>query len=266
MLEKLLSLLLHAKSGAVATVFVIGASGALVTATVDDGVTTLTITQPTSSETTGSSTTTTPSSVEQAILALFNRTSAEDDPTSTATAKGCSDEAHERNEHMKRVNDAAKDARDEVKDLGKDARGDKAVKELVHDADTEIKDIRQAAVKAIHATFDCDPHEDGDDDDEDANDEDGDDEDENGDDEDENGDDEDDTSTDTDFEFTGDAEAIADLAIDLMDQVVEDLEADLAELEDTDEEATTSNTKQHGKSDGDNKGKGKGNSGKGRSR
>ncbi len=57
MLEKLLSLLLHAKGGAVATVFVLGTTGALVTATVDAGVTTLTITQP-SATTTGSETTT----------------------------------------------------------------------------------------------------------------------------------------------------------------------------------------------------------------
>ncbi len=40
MLEKLLSLLLHAKGGAIATVLVIGASGALVTATVENGTTT----------------------------------------------------------------------------------------------------------------------------------------------------------------------------------------------------------------------------------
>ncbi len=41
MLEKLLSLLLHAKGGAIATVLVIGASGALVTATVENGTTTV---------------------------------------------------------------------------------------------------------------------------------------------------------------------------------------------------------------------------------
>ena len=259
MFEKLLSLLLQAKSGAVATVFVLGASGALVTATVTDGVATITVT-PNESSTTGSTTTgsntTTPNGVEQAILALFNRTSAEDDPTSTATGKGCSDEAHERNEQMKRVNDASKSHREEVKDLSRDAGKD--AKDLVRDADTEIKEIRQLAVKAIHATFDCDPNEDAD----------------NGEDEDDT-DDEDNTSTTSTTtstttttvtaDFTGDAEAIADLAIELMDEVVADLEEALEGLEDSDE-ATATNTKQNGKSDSDKSNKGKGNSGKGKGR
>src|SRR4026208_2605845 len=110
MFEKLLSLLLHAKGGAVATVLVLGASGALVTATVENGMTTVTIAQAnattTGSQTTGQTTTNT--TVTDTILALFNRTSAEEDPTATATGNGCSDEAHARNEQMKRVNDASK--------------------------------------------------------------------------------------------------------------------------------------------------------------
>ena len=75
MFEKLLSLLLHAKGGAVATVLVLGASGALVTATVENGLTTVTITQPSttttgSETTTGGSTTTSTTSANPAILAL----------------------------------------------------------------------------------------------------------------------------------------------------------------------------------------------------
>ena len=249
MFEKLLSLLLHAKGGAVATVFVLGTTGALVTATVDNGLTTITITEP-SATTTGSQTTpgstTTNTTVTEAILALFNRTSAEEDPTSTATGKGCSDEAHARNEQMKRVNDASKDAREDVRALSKDTAKNADAKELVKDADTEIKDIRQAAVKAIHATFDCDK------------------------------DDEDETSTGTSNGTTStttttttvtlnsdDAEAIADKAIEDMEKVVEDLETALEGLEDEDDsdEATTSNEKQNGKSDkakNENKGNGKG--------
>jgi hypothetical protein len=260
MFEKLLSLLLQAKSGAVATVFVIGASGALVTATVNDGVATITVTPNENSTTETTTDPTTTNSVEQAILALFNRTSAEDDPTSTATGPGCSDEAHERNEHMKRVNAASQTNGEAVRDLAKDARGEDGVKDLVKDADTEIKGIRHLAVKAIHTTFDCDPNEDED----------------NGEDED-GTDDEDDTSTEststttttvTLADFTGDAEAIADLAIELMEQVVEKLEADLEGLEDSDdEETTTANTTQNGKSeDKGNKGKGNGGNGKGRNR
>lgn len=238
MLEKLLSLLLHAKSGAVATVLVLGASGALVTATVDNGMTTITITQPgetTESTNTESTTTTT---VSEAILALFNRTSAEDDPTAPATAKGCSDEAHERNVEMKRVNAHAKTTRDAVEELGDDAPRTSAARKLVHDADKEIKDLRRAAVKAIHETFDCDK-----DDDED---------------EDEDQDEDEDDSNTTDPVFTGDdATVIADLAIARMDEVVAKLEVDLEGLG---EATTTANTRQNsGKSDKDkhdNKGKG----------
>jgi hypothetical protein len=246
--EKLLSLLLHAKGGAVATVFVLGTTGALVTATVDAGVTTIAITQP-SSTTTGSETTpggTTNTTVTETILALFNRTSAEEDPTSTATGKGCSDEAHERNDAMKDVNDASKTHREEIRGLDRDSDASDA-KQLVKDADKEIRDIRQAAVKAIHATFDCDPNEDEDEDDVDED---------------------EDTSTTTDpsVAFGGDnAEAIADLAILAMDDVVADLKLALEGPEESEESTTTTNEKQNGKSDNaKNENKGKGN-GKGRS-
>lgn len=255
MLEKLLSLLLHAKSGAVATVFVLGTTGALVTATVENGMTTVTITQATSS-TDGSTTTpttpttptttTTTTTVDQAILALFTRTSAEHDPTSTAKGKGCSDERHAIKDEIKRVNEHSKSTREEVRELRKDAPRTDAARELVHDADKAIKDIRKAAGKAIRATFDCDKH----DDDVDV------------DDVDEGDVDEDETSTTTDpsVVFTDDnAEAIAEEAINLMDGVVAGLEAALEDLE---EPTPTTNTRQsNGKSDNDkndNKGKGKG--------
>ncbi|MGH2492824.1 MAG: hypothetical protein ACRDF9_15115, partial [Candidatus Limnocylindria bacterium] len=240
---------------------VLGASGALVTATVDNGMTTITITQPsetsTGSSTTGSNTTTTNTTVEQAILALFTRTSAEDDPTAPATAKGCSDEAHARNVEMKRVNDHSPTAREAVSELAEDAPRTSDARKLVKDADKEIKDIRRLAVKAIHATFDCDADNEDEDADEDADEDEDIDEDE----------DEDTTSTTTttvlSLDFTGDAEAIADLAIELMDQVVADLEEALEGLEDSDEATTNANGKQNGKSDSDRpdntrKGNGKG--------
>jgi len=250
MLEKLLSLLLHAKSGAVATVLVLGASGALVTATVDNGMTTITITQPgetTESSTTESTTTTT--TVSEAILALFTRTSAEDDPTPTATAKGCSDEAHERNEQMKRVNEHSQTARDAVSELAEDAPRTSDARKLVKGADKEIRDLRRDAVKAIHATFDCDKDDDEDEDENQDEDED----------EDQDEDDDEDDSTTTNPVFTGDdAKVIADLAISLMDDVVADLEVALDKLE---EPTTNVNTRQaNGKSDKDkhdNKGNGK---------
>ena len=250
MFEKLLSLLLQAKGGAVATVFVLGTSGALVTATVDAGVTTLTITQP--SSTTGSQTTTpggttTNTTVTDTILALFNRTSADEDPTATATGNGCSEAAHDRNEAKKAVNDESKTQRAEARELGKDAQKSDAARELVKDADTAIKDIRQAAVKAIHATFTCDK--------------------EAGEDEDVDDEDEDDNSTTTtttgpSVAFSSDdAMAIAELAILAMKEEVKDLKEALAGLEDSEEESeTTSDEKQNGKSDNaknDNKGKSK---------
>ena len=51
MFERLLELLLHAKSGAIAAVLVLGTTGALVTATVQSGVTTITITEASPSPT-----------------------------------------------------------------------------------------------------------------------------------------------------------------------------------------------------------------------
>lgn len=260
MLEKLLSLFLQAKGGAVATVLVLGTSGALVTATVENGMTKVAITQETtdqsgSTTTTDDSTTTT--TVEQAILALFTRTNGEEDPTSTATAKGCSDEAHARNEQKFRVNDAFKADHLTVVASKRDVRA-REDRQLVRDAGKVLRDIRQAAVKAIHGTFDCDPSED----------EDGDNEDE--DNEDENGD-EGNSSNTTDLpDFTGlDAEAIADLAIEAMAAVVEDLTAALGDDEET---TPAANTKGDGKKSDNapgaanaNKGKGNANAnGKGR--
>jgi hypothetical protein len=245
--EKLLSLLLHAKGGAVASVFVLGTTGALVTATVDAGVTTITITQPSTttagSETNGSTTNTT---VTDTILALFNRTSAEEDPTATATGNGCSDAAHVRNKAKDAVKSESKTQRAEARGLGKDAQKSDAARELVREADTAIKDIRQAAVKAIHATFDCDKE---DDEDEDVDDE-----------------DEGDTSTTTTTGPTvafssDDAMAIAELAILAMKEEVTDLKEALEALEDAEAESeTTSDEKQNGKSDNaknENKGNGK---------
>jgi hypothetical protein len=244
--EKLLSLLLHAKGGAVATVFVLGTTGALVTATVDAGVTTITITQP-SSTTTGSQTTTpdetttTNTTVSETILALFNRTQAEDDPTGTATGNGCSDEAHRINELVKEINAEFKLAHQAVATLSKDARTDDARK-AAKDADKTLKDARREAVKAIHATRDCPKGDDDEDVDED----------------------EDTATTGTSVAFSGtDPEAIADLAISAMKQVVTDLTAKLAAQTTTDTTTTSEKAKPEAKSNkNDNKGKG---NGKGRS-
>jgi len=162
MFEKLLSLLLHAKGGALASVLVLGASGALVTATVENGNATIKITQPDSGAattavapvtvTTASNTTSNNTTVDPAILALFTRTKAEEDPTGTATGgNGCSDAAKAINEQVKRVNDAFKTDLQAVEKMRKDARTD-AAKKAVADAEKALRSIRDSAVKAIHAT------------------------------------------------------------------------------------------------------------------
>ena len=248
MFEKLLSLLLHAKGGAVATVFVLGTSGALVTATVDAGVTTLTITQPSStttgSETTPDGSTTTNTTVTETILALFNRSKNEEGSTEPATpGSGCSDEAHRINTLVRELNAEFKLAHQAMATLSKDARTD-AAKTAAKDADKMLKDARREAVKAIHATKDCPNGGDEDvDADEDA------------------GENEDATSTGTSVAFSGtDPEAIADLAISAMKQVVTDLTAKLAaQVTTTDTTETSDKAKPESKSNkNDNKGKGNG--------
>jgi peptidoglycan DL-endopeptidase CwlO len=261
MFEKLLSLLLHAKGGAVATVLVLGASGALVTATVQNGLTTVTVTQPsastTGSDTTTTSNTTTNNSVTQTVLALFNK-KGEDDPTAPATGNGCSDAAHATNEQVQRVNDAFKTDHAAVLALSKTAPKTDAARTLVRTADGKIKDDRQAGVKAIHELFKSDECKG------------------NGDkaDEDKDTDDEDSSTTGTTGTTTGttstattttvaiscsDAKACADAAIAAMDKEVTDLTTALGLL--TTAPATTNTTTDKSKSDNKstkstNKGKG----------
>ena len=240
MLEKLMSLLLQAKGGAIATVLVIGASGALVTATVENGTTTATVTQasprPSASPT---------GSASPAVLALFNRTSAEDDPTSPATGNGCSDAAHLTNGQVKLVNERYKADHAAILALSKDAPKTSEARDLVKAADATVKDFRQEGVKDIHDLFKSDECKGSDDEDSDV---------------DVNTDDED---TSTVAISCSDAKACADAAIAEMDKVVEQLKADLEKLEAA--PATTNTTTTSGnkpdKSDRDshdNKGKGKG--------
>ena len=258
MFEKLLSLLLHAKGGAVATVLVLGASGALVTATVENGLTTVTITQP-STTTTGSETTTggsTTTTTTPAILALFNRTKAEEDPSGTATGNGCSDAAHTTNSAVKMVNDGFKKDHAAVQALSKDAAKTDENKKLVKDADSKIKGFRQEAVKAIHELFKSDDCKGSDDEDEDV---DNDDEDEGSTTGTTNGTT---STTTTTVAISGtDAKAIADAAIKAMDDEVANLKT---KLETPAAAPATTNTNvapgnsDKGRDNHDNKGKGKG--------
>jgi len=257
MFEKLLSLLLHAKGGAVATVLVLGASGALVTATVENGLTTVTITQPstTSNTTTGGSTTTTTTTTDPVILALFNNTKKEGS-TEPATGNGCSDAAHTTNSAVKMVNDGFKKDHAAVQALSKDAAKTDENKKLVKDADSKIKGFRQEAVKAIHELFKSDDCKGSDDEDEDV---DNDDEDEGSTTGTTNGTT---STTTTTVAISGtDAKAIADAAIKAMDDEVTNLKTKLDAPAAA--PATTNTNVAPGKSDKgrdnhDNKGKGKG--------
>jgi hypothetical protein len=266
-------------------VLVLGTSGALVTATVQNGNATITITQPSSGAaetvaapvavTTASNTTSNNTTVDPAILALFTRTKAEDDPTSPATGgNGCSDAAKAINEQVKRVNDAFKTDLQAIAKMGKDARTD-AAKKAVSDAAKAIVGIRQAAVKAIHAT---NPSATCKNDDEDANEKqdannDKDDENDNDVDSEQEGEHDDDNAvtppaggaptttapTTPAVVFTGDAKAIADAAISAMALWVTDVKTAIA----AQPAATTTNTtkksdkaKSDNKANHDNKGKG----------
>jgi hypothetical protein len=244
MFEKLLSLFLQAKSGAIATVLVVGASGALVTATVENGTATIKITDPAAqsavTQVTGTTVANTnkdtdTTKVNPAILALFNRTQSEKDPTGTATGKDCKDEPKAVSDQVKRVNDAFKTDMQALEKLS--ARTD-AAKKAVDDAEKAIKGIRQTAVKAIHATAPtttvakCDE-----DHDKDVEETEGDNHDMKHEAEDEDGEHEDDdkaaapvaatptTPTTPSVVFNGDAKAIADQAIAAMALWVKDAKA-----------------------------------------
>jgi hypothetical protein len=253
MFEKLLSLLLHAKGGALATVLVLGASGALVTATVENGLTTVTVTQP--GTTTGGSTTTT--TTDPVILALFGNTKKNgstepEGSTEPATGNGCSDAAHATNEQVKRVNDAYKTDHAAVQALAKDAAKTDENKKLVKDADNKIKGFRQEAVKAIHSLFKSDECKGNDDEDKDED----------------NDDNEGSTTgttnattstttTTTTVAISGtDAKAIADAAIKAMDDEVTNLKTKLTAP--TAAPATTNATSSDKAKDNKSKSSGKG--------
>jgi hypothetical protein len=265
MFEKLLSLFLQAKSGAIATVLVVGASGALVTATVENGTATIKITDPAAqsavTQVTGTTVANTnkdtdTTKVNPAILALFNRTQSEQDPTGTATGKDCKDEPKAVSDQVKRVNDAFKTDMKAIEKLSEDPRGE-AGKTLVKNAKKAVKDIRQAAVKGIHATTTASAKCDDEDEDKETEEHDGANHDVKHEAVDEDGDHEDADAaavkpttvaptvvkpTTPSVAFSGtEAKAIADLAISAMDLQVTNLKADLAKLPKTD--ATTNGNK-----------------------
>jgi len=136
MLEKLLSLLLHAKSGAISGLFLLGATGALVSVSAQNGVTTITITQASPSPSASTSPSASPSSSASPTLSS---------PSSSTTA--CSDEAKALAFQVQRVDTAFKGFHTNLMKL----RGQRSQADI-EKADVMLKVIRQAAVQAIHAT------------------------------------------------------------------------------------------------------------------
>ena len=167
MLERLLELFFHAKSGVFAAVFLVGTTGALVTATVSNGVATITITQasasPSASASASASATASataspshsPSSSPSHSPSTSPSTSPAAAPVSGSESAGtCSDEAHDAADAVKTVNAAFSQFHNDLMHLRTDNKGD-AGKAIVSHADTDLKVLRQNAVKDIHATSTC---------------------------------------------------------------------------------------------------------------
>ena len=147
MLAKLISLLLHAKAGAISGVFLLGATGALVSVSAANGVTTITVTQasPSASANTGVN----PSASPKASKSP--KPSSSPDPLSPAKpADACADQAKANAFQVQRVDSAFQGFHTDLMKL----RGQRAVV-TIEQADVLLKQIRQAAVKAIHATMTC---------------------------------------------------------------------------------------------------------------
>src|SRR5437870_11343793 len=95
MFAKLITLLLQSKAAALTGVFVIGTTGALVSATTQNGVTTVTITQ------------TSPTTVVESpspVASNLNLTPVSSPTTLTPSATPCDDQAHARADAVSRVN------------------------------------------------------------------------------------------------------------------------------------------------------------------
>jgi hypothetical protein len=141
MLAKLLSLLFHAKAGLLSGVLLIGATGALISVSTANGVTTVTITEASAS----------PSASASAHAARSPEPSESPKPSKSpkpsSSPNACSDAARALALQVQRVDSAFKGFHTDLMKL----RGQRSVV-VVETADVMLKNIRQAAVKAIHAT------------------------------------------------------------------------------------------------------------------
>lgn len=153
MFERLVELLLHAKTGLLAGVFLLGATGALVTATVENGVTTITITtaSPTGSAT--ASPTSTATASPTATATASPTASPSSSPKASSSPSACADEAHTINAAVQQVDTAFSQFHTSLSKLHESTKD--ANRATLSTADNMLKQIRQDAVKAIHATRTC---------------------------------------------------------------------------------------------------------------
>jgi len=148
MLGKLLSLLLHAKSGAISGLFLLGATGALVSVSTQNGVTTITITEASPSPSASASPSASPTATSSASPSPSPSPSASASPSSSPSSSPCSDEAKALAFQVQRVDTAFKGFHTDLMKL----RGQRSVADI-EKADVMLKVIRQSAVRAIHATM-----------------------------------------------------------------------------------------------------------------
>jgi hypothetical protein len=142
MLAKLLSLLFHAKAGLLSGVLLLGATGALVSVSTSGNVTTVTITQPSASPSTAVTTATrSPKPTE-------SPEPSESPKLSSSTSSACSDAAKALELQVKRVDTAFSGFHVDLMHM----RGTRSVV-VIETADVMLKNVRQAAVKALHATL-----------------------------------------------------------------------------------------------------------------
>jgi len=151
MLAKLIATLLQAKAGAISGVFLLGATGALISVSASSGVTTVTITEASPSPTTA--VTRPVSSPELNVNAPASPKVAEkaaESPKVAADSTACSAEAQAIAFQVQRVNTAFSGFHSKLEALRKDHS-----KDTVKATDEKLKATRKAAVKAIHATRTC---------------------------------------------------------------------------------------------------------------
>ena len=149
MLAKLISLLLHAKAGAISGVFLLGATGALVSVSATtNGVTTITVTQASPSPSTSAAV-----AANSAKPSKSPEPEESSEPTpATAAAPvaptaACTDEAAAIAAQVKRVNTAFTTFHTDLQAL----RGTRDAT-ILRTADRTLQLTRWSAVKAIHAT------------------------------------------------------------------------------------------------------------------